>query len=264
MERYLLSPFSLDQPAPSLLRLARRGWKLNQPTLAPTPMLSRLAVTNDAIAAFVEESVGDGFRPVSIAGDCCAAIGVVAGLQRAGLRPRILWLDAHGDFNTPETSPSGYLAGMALAMLAGRGDQALPERLRIRPIAEKDVVLCDARDLDPGERAALAASEVRRVTVDQLDAVDFGSGPLYVHFDCDILDPAEAPAMQFPTPGGPALAALQAALRRVAERANIVAVSLTTWAIDQDDTGETERAVNGTMDVLLSQAQQAKAKQKAH
>ena len=180
MNRYLLSPFFLDQPAPDLLRLSRKGWKLNQPTLAPTPALSRLAITNDAIAAFVEDTVRHSFRAVSVAGDCCAAIGVVAGLQRAGLKPRVLWLDAHGDFNTPETSPSGFLAGMALAMLVGRGDLELPSRLRVETLDERVVVLTDARDLDPLEREALESSLVSHVaSVEQLDQVDFGADPLY-------------------------------------------------------------------------------------
>ncbi len=246
-----------------MLRLMRRGWAVNQPTLAPTPSLTRLAVINEGIANFVAGTLGQGLRPISIAGDCCAAIGVVTGLQRAGLKPRVLWLDAHGDFNTPETSPSGFLAGMALAMLVGRGELTLPSRLGADTVNESDVVLCDARDLDPLERTALQSSRVLHLpSVDRLDTVDFGADPVYVHFDCDILDPGEAPAMLYPTPGGPRLIALQTALRRVALRARIVAVSLTTWALDRDESGETERAVNQALEAALGEPAQAPVRSK--
>lgn len=244
MNRFLLTPFFLDRPEPLLHRLARKDWTLNRPNLPDNTVLGRLATVGEAIAVFTERSVRQGDRPVSIAGDCCAVIGVMTGLQRAGMQPHLVWLDAHGDFNTPDTSPSGFVGGMPLAMLVGRGEQMILERLGTRPLDESAVVLCDARDLDPREREALASSRVVHLaSTERLDAFDFGSNPLHVHIDADILNLSDAPAMLYPAAGGPGAVALEGTLRRLTARCRVVSVSLTTWALDRDPTGATEEAV---------------------
>lgn len=244
MNRHLLTPFFLDRLEPRLRLLARPDWELNVPTLPDGAVLNRLAALSEPIALFTERSVRQGHRPVSIAGDCCAVIGVITGLQRAGLQPRLLWLDAHGDFNTPGTSPSGFVGGMPLAMLVGRGDQTILDCLRTSPLDETAVVLCDARDLDQGEREALASSRVEHLmSLARLDAFDFGPQPVHVHIDADIINPLEAPAMLYPAPGGPGVDALEAVLRHLTHRCRVVSVSLTTWAVDRDSTGTTEERV---------------------
>ena len=86
------------------------------------------------LADFIHKTIRQGDRPVSFAGDCCTTLGVVAGLQRADLNPTLIWLDAHGDFNTWETSPSGFLGGMPLAMMVGRGEQTMAETCRTIPL----------------------------------------------------------------------------------------------------------------------------------
>jgi arginase len=244
MNRFLLTPFFLDRPEPRLRRLARQDWVLNEPVLPDSTVLTRLAAVSEAIAAFTERSLREGQRPVSIAGDCCAVIGVVTGLQRAGMHPHLLWLDAHGDFNTFDTSPSGFIGGMPLAMLVGRGEQTVLRRLGTRPLDEAAVVLCDARDLDPRERDALTSSRVVHLTsTERLDAMDFGDEPAHLHIDPDILNPLAAPAMLYPAAGGPGIAALEQVLRRLTTRCRVVSASLTTWALDRDDAGTTEEAV---------------------
>jgi arginase len=244
MNAFLLTPFFLDRPDPQLRGLARVDWAVNDPVLPAGSVAARLAAVGEGIAAFVERSVSQGQRPVSIAGDCCAAIGAIAGLQRAGYRPWLLWVDAHGDFNTPETSPSGFVGGMPLAMLVGRGEQEILGRLRVRPLEEAAVVLCDARDLDPLERASLLASRVTHLSsLPRLEEFDFGSSPIHVHLDPDVIDPVEAPAMLYPATGGPSVAALEGALRRLAAQSRVISVSLTSWALDQDSGGATGAAV---------------------
>ena len=91
-------------------------------------------------------------RPLILAGDCLTALGAVVGLQRRHRDVSVIWLDAHGDFNTPAISTSGYLAGMSLAMLTGRAPEPIAERLGLRPVPDDHTVLVDARDLDPAER----------------------------------------------------------------------------------------------------------------
>ncbi|NIS82127.1 MAG: hypothetical protein GTO14_18395 [Anaerolineales bacterium] len=93
-----------------------------------------MSILHESLAARVAESVRDGSLTLSIAGDCCTTIGVLAGLQRADVSPLLVWFDAHGDFNTWDTTPSGFLGGMPLAMLAGIGDQTMPEAVGLRSI----------------------------------------------------------------------------------------------------------------------------------
>jgi Arginase family len=110
----------------------------------------------------VADAVARADKPLILSGDCTTALGVVTGLQRHR-DLAVVWLDGHGDFNTPDTTITGYLGGMPLAMLAGRAGQLIGDRLGLRPVADSSIVLADARDLDPAERDALAASQFRRV-----------------------------------------------------------------------------------------------------
>ena len=123
------------------------------PPLPDGDTTTRMSAVHETIAGFVVDTLATGQRPVSIAGDCCSAIGMLTGLQRAGIDPTLVWFDAHGDFNTMETTLSGFLGGMPLAMLVGRGDLALPEAVGLAPLPESRVILTDGRDLDPPEAA---------------------------------------------------------------------------------------------------------------
>jgi Arginase family len=102
----------------------------------------------------------------SDAGTTLNALGAVAGLRRRYPELTVVWRDAHGDFNTPAITISGYLGGMALAMLTGRAPGLFGETLGLRPVADTDIVLANNRDLDPAERDALAASQMGRVPAD--------------------------------------------------------------------------------------------------
>lgn len=236
--RFLLTPFFLDQPSSELEALAEPAWWLNKPPLPTGTIQHRLTAIHEPIAAFVADAVVDDDRPVTIAGDCCAAIGVVAGLQRAGISPAVIWLDAHGDFNTWDTTPSGFLGGMPLAMLVGRGEQTMLEALSLHPIAESRVVLTDGRDLDPPEREALRSSAVHHVEdVRMLLEQPLTSAPMYVHFDADITDAREVPAMSYPAPGGPTHAILTEVFGRLAATGRIVAVSMSAWTPKLDADG---------------------------
>jgi arginase len=133
---------------------------------------------------------------------------------------------------------------MPLAMLVGRGDQEILRGLKMQPLDEAGIVLCDARDLDPLERDAVSSSRVVHLTsTQQLDALDFGSSPVHLHIDPDVLDPTEAPAMLYPAAGGPGIDALAQVLARLTSRARVMSVSLTAWALDRDGAGKTEAAV---------------------
>lgn len=237
VNRFVLTPFFLDEPRDTLREVAEADWVMNAPALPEGETQARMAVVHEALAQRVAEVVREGGRPVSVAGDCCATIGLVAGLQRAGVNPTLLWLDAHGDFNTWETTPSGFLGGMPLAMMVGRGEQTLPQAVGLARVPEARVVLCDARDLDPGERAALDDSRVQRFNdLKGLLASDTLNAPLYVHFDTDIVNPKDAPAQSYATQGGPSADEMREFLRALARTKNIVAISMCAWnpALDTD------------------------------
>lgn len=236
--RFILTPFFIDHFEQGLLPLAGACWDVNLTALPPGSPQGRVASLLRPLRDLVAETANQGGVPVSVSGDCLSAIGVAAGLQRAGIHPAVLWLDAHGDFNTWETTISGFLGGMPLAMLVGRGEQTIAQAVDLRPVDETRVVLADARDLDPDEANALADSDITVVRrVEDLPEV-LPDGPLYVHFDTDIVDPREAPAMNYPAPGGPSHEALKDVFRHLAETNHIVAVSMSSWnpALDSDGT----------------------------
>ena len=152
--------------------------------------------------------------------DCTSCLGMVKGLEANS--PAILWYDSHGDFNTPETSPSGFLGGMPLAALVGRGNQHLMRGINLQPIAESKVIISDVRNLDPEEGLMLRASDVTVChTLDALNAATLPDGPLYIHYDTDVVDCAEMPAMSYPEPDGPSLQASIDSLSQIWVRGNV-------------------------------------------
>lgn len=251
-DRFLVTPFVLDRPSEALRRVAEASWRVNTPTLPEGDDRRRLSALHRPIAEFVSDVINRGERPVSLAGDCCTAIGVLAGLRRAGLDPVLIWLDAHGDFNTWETTPSGFLGGMPLAMLVGRGEQTLMRGVDVRPIAESRVVLTDARDLDPGEKDALRGSQVIHLADPRalLDA-PLPAGPLWVHFDSDVVNPEDAPAMRYRARGGPSANDLHTVFRWLAQTGRLCAVSMTAWDFSQDGDGRARSVCMELLRVLV-------------
>lgn len=252
-DRMILTPFFLDEPLPGLESLAASDWLINKPLLPEGAKLQRLSALHRPLADFTRQAVLDGKRPVSIAGDCCAAIGVLAGLQRAGVDPVLVWLDAHGDFNTWQTTPSGFLGGMPLAMLVGRGEQTLLKALALAPLAEDRVILTDARDLDPGEKLLVEAAGITHLP-DVADLLDLTlpQGPLYVHIDTDILNPAEAPAMNYPAAGGPSAGGLLQVMKHLNQAGNPAAVSMSTWNPELDADGHSRNVCMQMLAALIN------------
>lgn len=239
-DRYILSPSFIGDPDPALRKLARPDWRINDVTAPPGDATSRMAVVHRGLGRLAAQALAGGERPVCVNGDCCAAIGVAAALQTSGITPVLLWLDAHGDFNTWETTRSGFVGGMPLAMLVGRGEQVLLRAAGVSPLSERDVVLCDARDLDPLERELLNASAVRHeaTLAGAASAVHQGR-PVWIHFDMDIVDPADAPATRYAAPGGPRRAEMLAFARSLATSEQVVALSATVWDVPNDKDGRT-------------------------
>jgi len=189
--------------------------------------------------------------PVVASGDCTTALAIVAGLQRRGLAPSVIWLDAHGDFNTPHTTRSGYLGGMALAMLTGRAGASLREAIGLVALADEACALVGARDLDPAERELLAASGVHRIDdVSGLADATLPSPPWYVHLDVDVIDPGELAPLRFPAPGGPSAAVVAEGLRALAARGPIAALGLACTFLPTALTDDPLGPIRPVLDVL--------------
>jgi arginase len=147
--------------------------------------------------------------PIVLGGDHSVAIGSVPGAAR-GQRTGVIWVDAHTDLNTPETSPSGNVHGMPLAALLGHGDPRLAAPV-LRP---EDVVVIGARSVDPGERERVRSTGVTVFTMKEVDRLGMariaaetvgrvrGLDRVHVSFDADALDPEVAPGVGTPVPGG--------------------------------------------------------------
>ncbi len=250
--RFMYTPFFIDQPQPEIAELAQADWQANQPDFNGDDRYVRMTALNENLANFVAETINAGDRPVSVNGDCCVAIGMLAGLQRAHIDPVLIWLDAHGDFNTAETSPSGFIGGMPLAMMVGRGEQKLMELAGAKPLPEDQVILSDGRNLDLLEGVEVTASKVQHLNyVDDMLKVDLGGRPIYVHFDTDILNPTDAPAMVYATEGGPTLEALTSVMKYLAGTGKVVAVSMTVWDMANDKDKKTQDACLACFDALM-------------
>lgn len=187
---------------------------------------SRLAELHGRTRDAVAESLHRAEHTVVVSGDCMASLGTLAGMQQAGFNPGIVWLDAHGDLQTLETSESGYLGGLPLRLMVGYRPELIAVELGLRPVQEHSVLLVDGRDLDPPEAEYLRTADMRRAVLHELSEGGLPDGQLYLHVDLDIVDPDELPGLRVPAVSGPALSEVAAAIGRVLETGRVVAVGL--------------------------------------
>jgi arginase family enzyme len=164
-------------------------------------------------------------RPLVLGGCCCSHVGAVEGLTARYDRLGVIWLDAHGDLNTPESSPSGNEWGMPLRMLIDRG-----------AVDPQDVALVGARNLDPPEVEFIAATGIHDNAEAVLERVDC----VYVALDCDVFEPSEL-AVFMPEPGGPTVAEVEKLLCGLRDRGAVVGAGLTGLAPDPGNVEKLER-----------------------
>jgi arginase len=182
----------------------------------------------------VDDALDGGSVPVLLAGDCSVCVTTLPAALRRRPEGRVLWLDAHGDYNTPETTGSGFLGGMCLAGACGEWEVGLEE-----PIESRRVVLAGVRDLDPGERELLERSEATVIgasAVETLVAVKnaLDGAPVFIHLDFDVLDPQHFPA-QVPAPGGLDPDKLYDLLEAVSEDCLLLGLEATAFEAPEDE-----------------------------
>lgn len=218
------------------------------------------------VAEAVAAARAEGRFPLVLMGNCNTALGIVAGL---GPEPTaVVWLDAHDDFNTPDTSPSGFFDGMAVSALTGGAWRGVTGALPgFHPVAERNVVLVGVRDLDPEERRRLEASEAVWVHPDalrekgaegalggHLDEISWRAPRAYLHVDLDVLDPEEAKINVFSVPGGLTVDEVIQTAGAVGRRFEIAAAALSAYDPEHDSEDRGLRAAERIAKAILATA----------
>jgi arginase len=173
-----------------------------------------------------------GSPAVTVGGDCGVELAPIeAAVQRHGDRLAVVWFDAHGDLNTPGSSPSGAFHGMVLRTLLGEGPAALAPA---EPLSPSQVVLAGVRALDPAERDYIDGHGIPIVTAQDPAALvaavqATGASAVYVHIDLDVLDPATFSSLGYPEPGGLSPGQLRSAVLALAERIPLAGLGITEY-----------------------------------
>jgi arginase len=211
-----------------------------------------------ALADKIKAILDAGCLPFIVGGDDSALMGIIEGLRRS-LGPKIgmVYMDAHGDFNTPETTPSGIIGGMDVAIVSGRGPKRLAAMFKHSPLLpEENIVLYGVRDLDPLEAKALAESKVRvyprekiksqgaQKTVEEiLRHLESKCGCLYLHIDLDVLDTSVFSAQGLPVPDGLSKEEFQNTLKILARSGKLCGVALMVFDAARDVNGSQARKI---------------------
>ena len=248
-------------------RLRGRGLEVSEATVEAAPgFRTEIGTTfalHRAVAREVAEAASAGAFPIVLSGNCGAAVGALAA---AGPGTGIVWFDGHGDFNTPETTVSGFLDGMALAVATGRCFALLARSVPgFEPVDERDAILVGARDFDAGERAALDRSVVGWVTVRAVRELGAGvameraiasvrARRVHVHVDMDVHDPAAAPANEFAPPDGLTAREVQEAVRAIAAARELCSATISAYDPAVDPEGRALEAGLQLIELLATTA----------
>ncbi|HMF74711.1 MAG TPA: arginase [Bryobacteraceae bacterium] len=206
--------------------------------------LAPIAKICTRLAGTVLQALQAGQFPLVLGGDHSVAAGTVAGVSKAfrdrGEQIGMIWIDAHADMNTPESSPSGNVHGMPLACCLGRGPAELTDILGFAPkVAGRNVVLVGLRDVDPRERALVRESGVTAFTMRDLDelglravmekavaAANDGTAGFHLSLDMDAVDPDEAPGVGTPVRGGMTYREAHLAMETICDSARMLSMEI--------------------------------------
>lgn len=235
---------------------------ISELTLAESPSLNPIAASF-RVAGLVSDGVraalAAGRTPVVLAGSCHVAIGAVAGLPAA--RRGVVWLDCHGDFNTPETTTSGLLDGTTLATITGRCFAPMSSAVAgFSPVPDEAVVMVGVRELDPLEEELLNESDVLRVSTAEargeagriLAAYGESVEGVYLHLDLDALDPSAGVANAFARPGGFSARELEQVVESVARSTPARVLAVTSYDPEADLDGRACEAALGAIRAFAS------------
>ncbi len=234
----------------------------------------RMGMASGNYSEYVADNERNGWLTVGLLSNCTSLLGTLSGLQHSGdgEAPRkigMVFIDAHGDFNTPESTLSGMLGGMPVAVSAGLCLRNLRLETGLDPALPTDhIVLGAARDLDPLEQMLIEESDIVQVSTDdfrqvsphliaQMDRLSEISDLIYIHIDMDVLDPAEVPGHPLTVPGGPTSLELGAALTAMFKYPKVAALGIasTPWG-PRDPDGLSLRAAYNLIEGAVRGVQQ--------
>lgn len=218
--------------------LERAGAKVNVSVAEPAAQLfgTEIGISFELqrrVASLVARALEANSSPIVLSGNCNTAVGTVAGLATVNREPpAVCWLDAHGDFNTPETTTTGFLDGMAVAMVAGRCWRGMTSGIPgFVPVPESRIMMIGARDLDESESGNLQSSGVTRTSIAEAasvaEAID--SRHLYLHVDLDVFDTTEGKANGYAVQGGISRADFMQLARDLKRKCQIGAAAITAY-----------------------------------
>ncbi len=224
-----------------------------------------MGLANGHLAEMVAENRRAGAITVGLLANCTSVIGMLGGLQHSGpdAAPRsvgLVFIDAHGDFNVPETTLSGMLGGMPVAVSAGLALERLRRESGLDPALPTDhIVMGAVRDLDPLERELLERSDVQHLSTEdlrhpeavrrQIERLARTSDVIYVHVDMDVLDPAEVPGHPLTVPGGPTSRELADAIAVMFHDPKVAALGIASTPYgERDPDGVSRRAAYNLVD----------------
>ncbi|GBF11875.1 arginase [Tepidibacillus infernus] len=222
---HVLDLGNLNVPTPETYKIENQKLKY----------LKEVTAINKILAEQVSKIMQKGRFPLVLGGDHSIAIGTIAGVSKHKKNLGVIWFDAHGDINTPETSPSGNIHGMPLAVSLGEGHPDLTQILNFSPkIKSENIVLIGARDLDKGERNFIKERGIRVYTMHEIDRLGMAqvveeaiyyvtknTDGVHLSLDLDGLDPNDAPGVGTPVTGGITYREGHLAMEMIAE-ANIL------------------------------------------
>ncbi len=214
----------------------------------------RMALASSHLADIVADQIRGGLLPLGLLSNCNGLMGMLAGHQKAGqgrnpLRVGLIWVDAHGDFNTPETSLSGMLGGMPVAVSTGLCLHHIRRACGLDPpLPMKHVTMVCVRDTDPWEQYLIDKHDVSKITVDdvrrlspaidmEIDRLSTLTDLIYVHVDLDVLDPEEIPGAGLPVEDGPTADELAEALEIMFENPKAAGFGLASYPAGRDPDG---------------------------
>lgn len=199
------------------------------------------------ISHLVAEACSEGIFPLVVAGNCISSIGTVAGM--GGKQRAVVWLDAHPDFNTPDTTSTGFLDGMGSAILAGEAWTAAARTIpHFQPVDRDHLLVIGALDIDPEEAVRLNDPSVTVFSGDDyrankaavhaaLKALREISDTAYLHFDMDVTEPNPFPANEFAVPGGFDDREISSLLKAIGDRVPLAAAAVTAYDPGLDTDG---------------------------
>jgi arginase len=211
----------------------------------------RLGLADSHLAKIIARLKREGEFPLGLLANCNSLMGMLAGLQHSGSTRRplnvgLVWLDAHADFNTPETTLSGMLGGMPVACAAGRCLFRLRFKAGLDPaIATNNIIMMAVRDVDPLEQELIDDSNITMISTEDLikrsrklkkiiahlsQRVDV----IYIHIDLDVLDPTEIPGANLPAPNGPTADQLAESLKLMMGFEKVGALGIASFPIEEE------------------------------